>query len=242
MSLTHCAESVRVSCGDLNVVRLAERGRPLLVVHGGPDWDHSYLIAAVAPLVDHGVAPILFDLRGCGASMRLSDPAGYKVSLVVQDIAELLDALGLASVDLLGFSFGGVVAQEFFAAHPARVERLILASTAYPVELPTAAADLAGECSPISVALRERMQWLFHMEPDPQTASRVLASETMALDVHQPQSLPVARRLIAAVAFSGEWMRAFRLGHMREQKLFHPRHLAGRQHERRASDLPRRAD
>ena len=228
MPLTHRAESVRIVCGHLNVVRLAERGRPLLVIHGGPDWDHSYLIPAVAPLVGWGIAPVLFDLRGCGASMRLSDPAGYKVSSVVQDIAELLDGLGLPTIDILGFSFGGVVAQEFLAAHPARVGRLILASTAYPVELPATAAGSVAERSPISVALRDRMQWLFRMEPDPQTASRALASETIALDVHQQQSLPVARQLIEAVAFSGEWMRAFRLGHMREQRQFQARHLRNR--------------
>lgn len=212
----------------MNVVRLAARGRPLLVIHGGPDWDHSYLVPAVAPLVGHGVAPVLFDLRGCGASMRLNDPASYKVSLVVQDIAELLDALGLARLDILGFSFGGVVAQEFLAAHPARVNRLILASTAYPIDLPISTVDSQGGCPPVSAALQERMQWLFRMEPDPKAASRLLAAETLSLDVHEERSLPVARALIEAVDFSGEWMGAFRLGHMREDRQFQAHHLTNR--------------
>lgn len=45
--------------------------------------------------------------------------------------ADLLDALGYSSVDLLGFSFGGAVAQEFAHRHPHRVRRLVLAATAF---------------------------------------------------------------------------------------------------------------
>ncbi|MFC7589738.1 alpha/beta fold hydrolase [Nonomuraea antimicrobica] len=67
-------EFVRVSrdpAVELFTVRAAESlGRdPLLVIHGGPDWDHAYLLDPLAKLADrHDV--IFPDLRGCGRSTR----------------------------------------------------------------------------------------------------------------------------------------------------------------------------
>lgn len=70
---------------------------------------------------------IVFDLPGCGRSTTptfLSSIAWF--ADVVRD---LLDELGLEQVDMLGFSFGGAVTQEFALRHPTRLRRLALVST-----------------------------------------------------------------------------------------------------------------
>lgn len=207
---------VQIGAGPLHVVRLSATGRPLVVIHGGPDWDHTYLLPAVRPLVEQGVAPILFDLRGCGASLRFDASSQYTVSAVVRDVVELLDTLDLETVDLLGFSFGGIVAQEFLAAHPERINRIVLAATAYPVVV--SSGIRAGHQA--SATLRERFKWLFEKEPDTQAASRLLAEESLELDVHLASSLIEARHLINGVSFSGEWMAALRARPIREGRRF----------------------
>jgi pimeloyl-ACP methyl ester carboxylesterase len=126
-----------VSVGDVTlfVRELGERrpGRPSLVVlHGGPDVGHSYLLPGVEPLAaDHHV--VLFDFRGCGRSTRGLPVEALQPEYVVGDAHRLIEELGLGTVDLLGFSTGGRAATAFVDRYPSAVRRLILASTsAYP--------------------------------------------------------------------------------------------------------------
>lgn len=127
----------RVSVGDVSlfVRELGERraDRPSLVVlHGGPDVGHSYLLPGVEPLAqDHHV--VLFDFRGCGRSSRSLPEDALQPEYVLDDTHRLIEELQLGEVDLLGFSTGGRAATAFVDQHPADVRRLILASTsAYP--------------------------------------------------------------------------------------------------------------
>lgn len=101
---------------------------PLLVVHGGPDWDHTYLLPGLDRVALRRRV-IALDLRGCGRSSCALEPDGYQPEFLVEDIARLIQALGHDRVDLLGFSTGGQVAQLFVEAHPDLLRRLILAST-----------------------------------------------------------------------------------------------------------------
>jgi pimeloyl-ACP methyl ester carboxylesterase len=126
-----------VSVGDVTlfVRELGERrpDRPSLVVlHGGPDIGHSYLLPGVEPLaVDHHV--VLFDFRGCGRSSRGLPIEALQPEYVVDDTHQLIEELGLGTVDLLGFSTGGRAATAFVERYPSEVRRLVLASTsAYP--------------------------------------------------------------------------------------------------------------
>ena len=101
---------------------------PLVAIHGGPSWDHSYLLPGLRPIACHRTV-IAFDLRGCGRSSRDLPIDAYQPEHLVADLVALLDHLGLDHVDLLGFSTGGQVAQLFVRDHPGRVRRLVLAST-----------------------------------------------------------------------------------------------------------------
>jgi pimeloyl-ACP methyl ester carboxylesterase len=100
----------------------------LVVMHGGPDVGHGYLLPGFEPLArDHHV--VLFDFRGCGRSSRGLPDNALQPEYVVQDTHRLIDKLDLGQVDLLGFSTGGRAAVQFVDKHPAQVRRLILAST-----------------------------------------------------------------------------------------------------------------
>ncbi|MEU8221878.1 alpha/beta hydrolase [Kribbella sp. NPDC048915] len=119
----------------LFVRELGQRShRPSVVVmHGGPDVGHGYLVPGFEPLaLDHHV--VLFDFRGCGRSSRGLPDDLLQPEYVVADTSRLIDRLGLGVVDLVGFSTGGRAAMGFVDKHPDQVRQLVLASTsAYPV-------------------------------------------------------------------------------------------------------------
>ena len=69
-----------------------------------------------------------YDARGHGAS---DAPSGaYSFDRLGRDVVELLDALGLARVHMLGLSLGGIVAQWMGIHAPERIDRLVLSNTA----------------------------------------------------------------------------------------------------------------
>jgi pimeloyl-ACP methyl ester carboxylesterase len=70
---------------------------------------------------------ILLDNRGVGGS---SGVVPDNVDEMARDVLRFVDALGLKQIDLLGFSLGGMVAQEVTLARPYLVRRLVLAGTA----------------------------------------------------------------------------------------------------------------
>jgi pimeloyl-ACP methyl ester carboxylesterase len=70
---------------------------------------------------------ISFDLPGCGRSPAPSRP--MRMRAVAALVTTLLDRLGHQRVDILGYSFGGAVAQELAYRSPDYVERLILCAT-----------------------------------------------------------------------------------------------------------------
>jgi pimeloyl-ACP methyl ester carboxylesterase len=98
------------------------RGPPLLMIHGlgssGDDWAFQREEFA------RQFTLIMPDLRGSGRSAK--PPGPYSIVQFAADLWALLDALGIESVNLLGFSLGGAVAQEMALARPARVQRLVL--------------------------------------------------------------------------------------------------------------------
>ncbi|GGT42138.1 alpha/beta fold hydrolase [Nonomuraea spiralis] len=82
--------------------------------------------------------PILVDTLAAGREVILLDNAGVgsssgevpaTVTEMARDAIAFLDALGLARVDLLGFSLGGMVAQEIALLRPRGVRRIVLAGT-----------------------------------------------------------------------------------------------------------------
>jgi proline-specific peptidase len=109
--------------------RTLGRGEPVVLLHGGPGADHTDFLPYLTPLARR-FRLVLFDQRGCGRSERLDDAREYRLERMVEDLDALRRHLGLARWNVLGHSFGGILAQAYAIRHPRRVTRLILAGTA----------------------------------------------------------------------------------------------------------------
>src|SRR5439155_7811494 len=70
---------------------------------------------------------ISFDAPGTGRSSTPSIP--YTIGALADVVVHLLDALGEEAVDVVGYSFGGAVAQQLARNHPPKVRRLVLGAT-----------------------------------------------------------------------------------------------------------------
>ena len=104
------------------------RERPtLILLHGGPGFDHSSFKPLFSRLAD--VAQVVYvDHRGHGRSDRR--PASeWTLDTFADDIVRLCAALGIERPVVLGQSFGGFVAQRYLARHPAHPARVVLSST-----------------------------------------------------------------------------------------------------------------
>lgn len=101
-------------------------GEPVLFL-GGTGWDlRDRPNPLDGPLAKH-FEVILFDQRGMGQTDK---PAcEYSMADYAEDAAGILDALEIESAHVVGFSFGGMVAQELAIRHPAKVRKLVLAGT-----------------------------------------------------------------------------------------------------------------
>lgn len=104
------------------------RGRPLVLLHGGPGATHDYFLPYVLPLARDRQL-VFIDQRGSGSSQRLVDHAQYHLQAMAADVEAVRVALGLGEIDLLGHSFGGILAQEVAIRYPGTIRRLVLAST-----------------------------------------------------------------------------------------------------------------
>ena len=103
-------------------------GDPLMILHGGPGASHEYLLPYVLSLARTNRL-VFIDERGSGHSEKLEDPAGYTVENMVEDVEAVRQGLGLGKINLLGHSFGGVLAQAYAFKYPQNLEHLILGST-----------------------------------------------------------------------------------------------------------------
>ncbi|OLT04061.1 3-oxoadipate enol-lactonase [Pseudonocardia sp. CNS-004] len=104
-----------------------EQDRPVLLLSNSIGTDLHMWDGQVPALTEH-FRVLRYDARGHGAS---DAPAGpYSLDRLVRDVVELLDALDLRRVHVLGLSLGGIVAQGLAVREPERVDRLVLSNTA----------------------------------------------------------------------------------------------------------------
>lgn len=102
---------------------------PLLLLHGGPGAAHDYLESLDA-MADTGRRVIYYDQLGCGRSaIPESRPEMWTVSLYVEEVDVVRQALGLDRIHLLGQSWGGMLGMEYALTRPAGLESLTIASS-----------------------------------------------------------------------------------------------------------------
>jgi haloacetate dehalogenase len=125
----------------------------MVLLHGFPQTGHIW--RKVFPALAERFTVVAPDLRGYGDSDR--PPAGYDKRTMAADIAEVIQALGLGPVVLVGHDRGARVAHRFALDHPSMLTHLVLLDIA-----PT--YDLLERIDQHSA--RRRWHWFFHQVPD----------------------------------------------------------------------------
>ncbi|MDH4068635.1 MAG: alpha/beta hydrolase, partial [Dehalococcoidia bacterium] len=114
--------------GDINLYYETHgKGKPLVLIMGytlrGDHWrDMQNKLAR-----EYRV--IVFDNRGTGRSDKPEMP--YTASMMAGDVAGLLDVLDIGAANVLGYSMGGMIAQEFVLNYPNRANSVMLGATFY---------------------------------------------------------------------------------------------------------------
>jgi len=108
-------------------------GEPIIVLHGGPGFDHRQFLPYIWELAErHKV--ILFDQRGTGLSSGPIDATSISIDSFIADIEGVREAFGIEKMNLLGHSWGGILAMYYGIRHPENLNSLILCSTAASFE------------------------------------------------------------------------------------------------------------
>lgn len=135
-----------MSYADVNGIRLWYEehgsGTPLVLLHGG--IGSGEMFAPILPSLTTHRRVITVDLQGHGRTGDVDRPLRHET--LADDVAELLDHLGVDRADLMGYSLGGAVAVRTAIQHPRLVRRLVCVSAPCRRDgwYPEALAGMAG--------------------------------------------------------------------------------------------------
>jgi proline iminopeptidase len=101
----------------------------MVVLHGGPDFDHTYLLPDLDRLAD-SFRLIYYDQRGRGKSADRVQPEDVTIESEMGDLDAVRESFQLRSAAILGHSWGAVLALEYATRHPERVSHLVLMNPA----------------------------------------------------------------------------------------------------------------
>lgn len=169
------AGTIGVDGADLFYQSLGS-GRPIVVVHGGPGLDHSYLRPWLEPLAER-YRIVLYDQRGVGQSPAALDTAVISMSNYLRDLDTVRVRVARRErVTLLAHSWGAVPALLYALRWPDRVDGLILVSPVEPGQryAARAAENQRARRSPAdSAAIDSLLRTPAYRAGDPRTVSRV---------------------------------------------------------------------
>lgn len=117
-----------VAGGELYYRQVGE-GRALVVIHGGPDFDHTYLLPDFDRL-SAAYRLVYYDQRGRGRWRGRLDLDTIKIETYVADLEGLRRHLDLDSMAVVGHSWGAIVALHYALRHPERVSHVALINSA----------------------------------------------------------------------------------------------------------------
>ncbi|MCX7275069.1 MAG: alpha/beta hydrolase [Burkholderiales bacterium] len=187
-----CRHEIAGAAGPM-VWRSWGAGDPVVLLHGGSgSWNHW--VRNIAALVAAGRQVWIPDLPGFGESARV--PSGGDADALPEPMHDALQVLlGDAAVDMVGFSFGTMVAVLMAARWPQRIRRLVLSG-----------APALGVKSEEKLELRA---WS-HLAPGP-ALDAVLRQNLAALMLARPQSLDELALALHAANLPRDRMRLRRL-------------------------------
>lgn len=181
----HAAESGRTfRAGDATLyceVRGSAAGTPLVVVNGGPGFDHAYVHCSSAwDTLALRRRVVFYDQRGNGRSAALRPGQSCTLADQIADLEAVRRQVGAGKMDLLGHSWGGYLVMAYAARHPERIRHLMIVDSAAPkwsdtvflfkdvfpegMERQQAVgfAEELGDTAALATDLREYMAMLFY--------------------------------------------------------------------------------
>jgi pimeloyl-ACP methyl ester carboxylesterase len=180
-------------------------GRPMILLHGG--LGSGEMFGPILPVLAANHQVIAPDLQGHGRTADIDRP--NDVRLMADDVAALIDHLGLEKPDVVGYSLGGGVA--FFTAvkYPDKVGKLVMASA--NVRRDAIPAEMLAQQGQVSAAAVEYMkdtpmyELYQRVAPRPEDFGRLLdkIGESMAQDFdvsNEVRGLQVPTLIVAADA------------------------------------------
>jgi 3-oxoadipate enol-lactonase len=182
-------ETLEIDSGYRTRVIDRGEGEPLLLIHGTPldagTWERFEL---------PGRRLIAYDLRAHGSASGSEPATSYEQ--LADDVAAVLDHLGIARAEVLGHSFGGQVAMAFAAASPERVRHLwVVCSRTSPFPPFAAAADRIDAEGIEGAAAQALERWFTAAEREADTDG--VAYARAHLDASHAEAFASAMRLIA---------------------------------------------
>jgi pimeloyl-ACP methyl ester carboxylesterase len=180
-------------------------GRPLILLHGG--LGSGEMFGPVVPLLAERRQVITPDLQGHGRTADIDRPIDAR--LMADDIAALIDHLGLDRPGIVGYSLGGGVAFQTAIKYPAKVSRLVAASA--NIRRDAIPPEMLAQQRQVSAAAAEFMkdtpmyQTYQRVAPRPEDFPRLLdkIGESMAKDFdmsEEVRGLQVPTLIVAADA------------------------------------------
>ncbi|GAB4579012.1 MAG: alpha/beta hydrolase [Anaerolineales bacterium] len=132
----------KLSTNGINLYYESHGSGASLVLINGLAYD-LWMWHKMVPFLAQHFQVITFDNRGAGQSDAPKGP--YSAEMLADDLAGLLDGLGIPQAAILGHSMGGFVAQAFVLKYPERVSKLILSATNFggPRHVPVTQEALA---------------------------------------------------------------------------------------------------
>src|SRR5260370_22138598 len=105
----------------------------VIVANGGPGLSHIYMLQNdVWTRLSHHRQIVFYDQRGTGKSKHVKPDAAWGMDAQVADMEAVRAKFGFRKFDLVGDSYGGLLAMAYAAAHPEHIEKLILSDSAAP--------------------------------------------------------------------------------------------------------------
>jgi pimeloyl-ACP methyl ester carboxylesterase len=180
-------------------------GRPMILLHGG--LGSGEMFGPTLPTFAENHQVIAVDLQGHGRTADIDRP--IDVRLMADDIAALIDHLGLDKPDLVGYSLGGGVAFFIASKYPEKVGRLVMASA--NIRRDAIPAEMLAQQAQVNAAAAEFMkdtpmyQLYQRVAPRPEDFGRLLdkIGESMSKDFdlsEEVRGLQVPTLIVAADA------------------------------------------
>lgn len=175
------------------------RDKPqILLLHGGPGYDHSVFKPSFAQLCD--LAQLIYvDFRGSGRT-DLGDPAAWCLEQWADDVAALCEALEIEKPVVCGVSFGGYVAMQLALQRPELPFRLLLLSTTAQLRIDRALRVFER----LGGAIAREAAANFWSEPNAETFAHYQAH---CLPLYSSQ--PVAPEVVQRAKFNRDVLFAF---------------------------------